>query len=321
LLLQAYPENSAGTLSLSLTCKSSYLHPQLFIAATVVRNISPNSMHILREHIRNYLLLAFGISYIAGTLWMFLLNPIDSTLGLEHQPISLFVLKFGPSIAGLIVCRVYGGHKKTVALLKSGLHIIVPWNVIIVSILVPIVGMAISITIWNTEMVLPIFTWSFLWALLPVLTIKIFLGGGFGEEFGWRGYMQPVLQTKHSWVTASTIIAFFWILWHLPSIFIGGEFGNPIIIIITLSGYSIILAWIYNSSGGSIFWAALFHGLANAVSNTVESQIGEHFRDIETNINLTYAIFIAGVAIVLIILHRDTFKEKSIRLTTNNKCH
>lgn len=257
----------------------------------------------VKNPVRIFILLAFGISYIAGIIWAFLWNPIETSMDWGNQPISQLMLKFGPSIAGLIVCRIYYGHEKVIALLKSGIHVKVPWKVIFICLLVPTIGMITSIYIWNPEMIQQVLSGTMLSTILPTLVLKVLLGGGFGEEFGWRGFMQPVLQTKYSWIKTSIIVACFWILWHLPSITLGGQIGNPIIFIVILTGYSIILAWIYNASGGSVFWTAIFHGLANAVSNTLDEEIGAQLKTLESNINTTYAILMVVVAIGLIFLY------------------
>lgn len=273
----------------------------------------------LKESLLTYILLAFGISFFLGVVWAFLLNPLDTLMKWENKPISNLLLKFGPSIAGLIACRINFDSKKTIDLLKSGFHVVVPWKVIFVSIGGPFFGMPISISVWSAEVVNQIFTWTYFSTLLPILGLKLFLGGGLGEEFGWRGFMQPVLQTKHSWVNASIIVAFFWVLWHLPSTVLGGELGNPIVFVVTLIGYSIILAWIYNASGRSIFWPALFHGLANAVSNTLDKQIGQHLSEIENYINVTYAILVSGTALILVLIYRnDFYGDKNKDISYNN---
>jgi hypothetical protein len=45
------------------------------------------------------------------------------------------------------------------------------------------------------------------------------LGGGL-EEVGWRGYLQPLLEKKFSFVLTSLLIGITWGLWHLPLWFV-----------------------------------------------------------------------------------------------------
>lgn len=57
---------------------------------------------------------------------------------------------------------------------------------------------------------------------LPERFVFILFFIGLGEEPGWRGFALPQLQTKHSQLIASLILAPIWAIWHLP--LIGNEF-------------------------------------------------------------------------------------------------
>ena len=39
---------------------------------------------------------------------------------------------------------------------------------------------------------------------------------GFGEEVGWRGYLQPTLEQRRPVLGAAAILSVIWALWHLP---------------------------------------------------------------------------------------------------------
>src|SRR3954453_22365974 len=39
---------------------------------------------------------------------------------------------------------------------------------------------------------------------------------GFGEEIGWRGFLQPHLERRHPPVLAANLVAIVWAAWHLP---------------------------------------------------------------------------------------------------------
>ena len=39
---------------------------------------------------------------------------------------------------------------------------------------------------------------------------------GFGEEVGWRGYLQPTLEQRRPVLRAAAILSVIWALWHLP---------------------------------------------------------------------------------------------------------
>lgn len=99
----------------------------------------------------------------------------------------------------------------------------------------------------------------------PVINLPIFLG----EEVGWRGFMNPRLQTlfgKPGLIVGGAI----WAVWHLPLILIGHNYPHhpwlgmalwiPICICL-----NILLAGLKQKSG-SIFPCALAHGIINQLT-------------------------------------------------------
>lgn len=89
---------------------------------------------------------------------------------------------------------------------------------------------------------------------------------GFGEEIGWRGFVLPRLQKGQSAWNASIILGMIWIFWHIPAFFYHETYTgmSPYLLIGMSVGIllgSIMLTWLYNSTGGSIFFTAVWHGL------------------------------------------------------------
>jgi len=89
--------------------------------------------------------------------------------------------------------------------------------------------------------------------------------GPWGEELGWRGYAQPTLQRRLGALRASLVVGTIWSLWHywpIPTP-AGGSFRElveaPFLTWWTYElANSVLMAWLYNSSGGSlpVAWAA-----------------------------------------------------------------
>jgi membrane protease YdiL (CAAX protease family) len=106
-------------------------------------------------------------------------------------------------------------------------------------------------------------------ALLTVmitLVFFIFPGSALGEEIGWRGYALPRLQYRRSALSASLILGVIWAFYHLPLFFTGQAFRSPSILvpfIISTIALSVILTWVYNSTGGSLLMVVLLHATAN----------------------------------------------------------
>lgn len=105
------------------------------------------------------------------------------------------------------------------------------------------------------------------YALIGFFVI-LFTSGPLQEEFGWRGYALPRLQTRWNPLAASVILGIFWWLWHLPAVFIPGRFmadnlptflALGVVIVLT----SVLFGWVYNHTGGSVAAALLLHTAMN----------------------------------------------------------
>lgn len=116
---------------------------------------------------------------------------------------------------------------------------------------------------------LPVVAFPLMWFLL-LLT-------AYAEETGWRGFaVQEMLKTR-SLLWTAVVVGGLWALWHVPSFFVIQNYrdmGLAILPMFTLglvSG-SILLAWLYRASGGSVFVVALWHGSYNLVSGTAAAK-------------------------------------------------
>lgn len=102
---------------------------------------------------------------------------------------------------------------------------------------------------------------------LSVLLTQCVFGGGF-EEFGWRGYLQPVLEQKYKTVIPIVIaIGIIWSLWHLPLWIINGSYQegtNFIPYMINTIIVSFSLAAILKLTN-SVILCIVFHGWNNAI--------------------------------------------------------
>jgi membrane protease YdiL (CAAX protease family) len=102
---------------------------------------------------------------------------------------------------------------------------------------------------------------------LPVLLLIFFIlvglfHGGLDEELGWRGYALPRLQARYGALTASLILGVLWACWHLPLWFFPDATQASLSFPVFLVGgvaLSIILTWLYNSTGGSLLLVILAH--------------------------------------------------------------
>lgn len=97
-------------------------------------------------------------------------------------------------------------------------------------------------------------------AVLTVMVIMLFLGPV--EELGWRGLALPVLQRYMAPAWAGILIGTVWGLWHLPAFYLSGtvqsEWGFAPFLLGNIC-LSLIVTPIFNASGGSLLWPALYH--------------------------------------------------------------
>jgi membrane protease YdiL (CAAX protease family) len=130
--------------------------------------------------------------------------------------------------------------------------------------------------------------------LLLLEFLHVFLmTGGINEESGWRGFALPRLQARYPIIVSALIVGFFWAMWHLPS-----DIGTntPFTRILTNRLFfnlifSILMAWLYNRTNGSILAPVLFHTAMNVFGN-------------QFSVNIASSTLFIGLAIVAIISDR-----------------
>jgi membrane protease YdiL (CAAX protease family) len=95
--------------------------------------------------------------------------------------------------------------------------------------------------------------------------------GGINEESGWRGFALPRLQSRYPVLVSALIVWFFWAAWHLPYDFGRGDELSWILEnrILWNMMISIIMAWLYNRTNGSLLAPALFHPAMNTFGNMI----------------------------------------------------
>jgi membrane protease YdiL (CAAX protease family) len=156
--------------------------------------------------------------------------------------------------------------------------------------------------------------WSGLRPLYTVVPMFIFLtiAAGIGEEFGWRGFLLPRLQTRHNALVSSLIVGMAWATWHIPLFFVKGtsqyEWGSQGGLLPAILGYwifvtisSIQFTWLFNNTKGSVLLAAVLHGANNAWGGYIDVYRG-HFAGI---ITFTAISVLISILIVLMAGAKD----------------
>jgi hypothetical protein len=90
-------------------------------------------------------------------------------------------------------------------------------------------------------------------------------GGPFGEEPSFRGFAQPILQTRHTPLAATAILAALITGWHAPLFFID-SFGLAPIEAVTTVAVTFWYAWLFNQAAGSALITLLAHATEGSIN-------------------------------------------------------
>ncbi len=213
-----------------------------------------------RHEILLYLVLAYAISW---SIWpLVLMNPASSPL-----------VPFGPGLAAVLVAFLAGGRAGLSGLLRQlgrwrvnpawyGVALGVPFAVTALA-LGAAVAAGAPVPAWEPSDVLQI---------AGSLAVTIVIVGIF-EELGWRGFLLPRLQRGRSALAAALIVGLVWLPWHLPE-FVSDPGQRPLApFAIYVFAQSVLLAWLYNSTQGSLPIVILFHAAFNSFAQVFLSGV------------------------------------------------
>jgi membrane protease YdiL (CAAX protease family) len=97
----------------------------------------------------------------------------------------------------------------------------------------------------------------------PVGLLVFFLLALF-EEIGWMGYAYDPLEKRWNALIASILLGLIWAIWHLPILIATPESTLWVVgQLVTLVLTRILIVWIFNNNGKSLFAAILFHAVYN----------------------------------------------------------
>lgn len=206
-----------------------------------------------------------------GTTWTLLTPYVLAKRGILPAVFQFPALaaKFGPSLAGLLMTSWVFGERGLRDLWQRCLR----WRVGLSWWIGCLLGPFVLLFAANV-LAHPDAEWSLgsIFVFVPRMLRHVFLGGGLGEELGWRGFALPLLQQRIGALGASVVIGAVWALWHLPQSFIDPSRERwlefvPFSIAVVLG--SIVFAWVYNGTGGSVLLCVILHASVNAWSATL----------------------------------------------------
>jgi membrane protease YdiL (CAAX protease family) len=230
----------------------------------------PTARRILKRGIRMkkhplafFFLLSFLITWGLGGLFFLVPELLTRVFGPMSTHNLLFILAaWAPSISAFVVTAVTEGGAGLVRLLKR----FSPGRAGFVWYPLALLGVPACSLLVNLATGSPIALFGMgARTLLGLLLINL-ATGSLGEEFGWRGLALPRLLRRYSPVVASLLLGAIWALWHLPSFLISGlpqgGIQFPVFFLAALA-LSVLVAWVFIRTEGSIFFSFLIHYGAN----------------------------------------------------------
>ena len=155
---------------------------------------------------------------------------------------------------------------------------------------------------------------AYLVIYLVNFVVIFFLGGPLGEEPGWRGFALPRLQLTYGPLKGTLLLGVLWACWHLPHFLTSVQGGGPgtgfatfltnfPIFVVLVIALSIVMAWVFNHTRGSLFIAILLHASINTFG-IVAPLFPVSNVPLVTSTNLAALIGLGVPALLIVILTR-----------------
>lgn len=222
----------------------------------------------LKAQIYIFLGLTFSISWIEEYF------IIKSAEGVGNQ-LSVLALMFTPGLVGIFCSFIFGHQFRDIGfkLGKFRYYLIAYTLPILAAILVFCGLIVLGIDHFEISPTIIEKQGGLIGALFAIFVVAPTLGAlisfvyAFGEEVGWRGFLQQRFidqKLKYPFL----VVGLIWALWHLPLVLFSNYASSEVPIFsaalftVAVTSSSIFIGWLRTASG-SIFPAALAHGAHN----------------------------------------------------------
>ena len=239
---------------------------------------------IARHPLLTLCLIMFGVEFTAATLYILYGRGAISF----KLPDSLyFILSIlHPAVAAVVVTYAISGRKGVRELFARFLiaRVSVWWYVFIFAFyaIVMLSGNLLHVTFGGAKPAIPV-AGDPLWEILVKFGIFLLFGVVTNtEEIAWRGVALPQLQARYNNALMSAlVIAIPEVMLHAPDYFVDGiNFRKAVGVVgftIFTMALSVIFAWVFLNTKGSLLIVTLLHASGNAWSNLLTDEQVEPF--------------------------------------------
>jgi membrane protease YdiL (CAAX protease family) len=148
----------------------------------------------------------------------------------------------------------------------------------------------------------------------------VLIGGPLFEEPGWTGFAQPRLQRLYGPLIGGLILGSLWALWHLPGFLIPSQDVADIppratvldfvVFALALMGLRLIIIWVVNNTGNSIFMAILLHASWNTFYATALVRLFRSPIVVGSYANLAIAACALALLLIAVTRGRMSYREE-----------
>lgn len=196
-----------------------------------------------------FLVVAFGIPW-AG--WLFI----------NDERLNLWLFPGFASVAGFVASFAEGGKNGLTVFSRRVFTIRSALTHVVVAALIPLL-LGLSYLLGTGISLSSI-------ALFPSAVLGLSLGaalltGPMAEEFGWRGYLQPLLLERLAPFWVALVVGFVWWSWHI-ALYRNSVFASPISalnFLAYLETWSVFMVFLVYRAHGSVWPAVTLHWAAN----------------------------------------------------------
>lgn len=139
------------------------------------------------------------------------------------------------------------------------------------------------------------------------LVFVAFFVGALGEELGWSGYITDPMQQRWNALQIGLLLGLVAVVWHLPALLLMHRSPSWIAWwCLYAVAARILIVWLFNNTGKSVFAVALFHATLN-LSYMLFPVNGSHF-----DMRLGGVMMAFAAAIVAAVWRPDTLARRLV---------
>ena len=261
---------------------------------------SKSSIHLaVRRNLVVWALLLFALTGL-GVLWLRLAG-VDPDNGFSP---AIILIAYSSSVAAFCIAGFVPGAGGAKALLKQA----VIWRVSFVWYALALLG-PLALVLFATLL------YKLFGGAVPATVLASpgpsvlgpLIAGALGEEFGWRGFAQRLLNQRLNLLWASLIVGVLWATWHSwPALAPGGHVHAGALEVfetyLRLVPTAVIYGWIYVRTGGSVLLVMLAHVGHNIAVDLLSAALLN-----TTGMPFTIALLYFVIAVILVVARPADF--------------